>query len=212
MKSRKGVTDGQPSRLTSGYQFAILAGMNPRTEKRRAYMAEYYRKNKEKMDSQSSSWRKANLEKAREYVRKYEKNNPEKEKERRLRYRTQNRELLNEKNKERRRKDPEKAKEIDRRCKKNNPETVLRAYAKRKSYGNLNLPKGLVAKMLAEQLGLCAICQTDITEKYHVDHAEPLSKGGPHREDNLQLLCVSCNCAKGAKDFLVFLSERLAGK
>jgi len=32
----------------------------------------------------------------------------------------------------------------------------------------------------------------------HVDHVIPLAAGGPHRYDNVQLLCRSCNMAKGA--------------
>ena len=34
---------------------------------------------------------------------------------------------------------------------------------------------------------------------YHVDHIHPLSKGGTHHPDNLQILTVKENCSKGAK-------------
>ena len=34
---------------------------------------------------------------------------------------------------------------------------------------------------------------------YHVDHVVPLSKGGLHHEDNLQILTAHQNLCKGAK-------------
>ena len=34
--------------------------------------------------------------------------------------------------------------------------------------------------------------------KYHVDHIKPLSKGGLHHEDNLQILLAKDNLRKGA--------------
>ena len=33
----------------------------------------------------------------------------------------------------------------------------------------------------------------------HIDHIYPWSRGGPNTEDNLQLLCRTCNLAKGSK-------------
>ena len=35
--------------------------------------------------------------------------------------------------------------------------------------------------------------------KYHVDHIKPLSKGGLHHQDNLQILTATENLRKGAK-------------
>lgn len=33
----------------------------------------------------------------------------------------------------------------------------------------------------------------------HIDHIFPRARGGQNNESNLQILCVSCNSAKGAK-------------
>ena len=35
--------------------------------------------------------------------------------------------------------------------------------------------------------------------KYHVDHIKPLSKGGPHKFDNLRIVTASMNLKKGSK-------------
>ena len=55
--------------------------------------------------------------------------------------------------------------------------------------------------------GTCAFCQKHLTfdcsfisDDYpSIDHIKPLSKGGTHTWDNVQLLCRRCNILKGAK-------------
>ena len=55
--------------------------------------------------------------------------------------------------------------------------------------------KDFVARLLRLQKSRCAICQVGL-KQYHLDHIHPLSRGGPHTKENLQILCVSCNCTK----------------
>jgi 5-methylcytosine-specific restriction endonuclease McrA len=44
------------------------------------------------------------------------------------------------------------------------------------------------------------MCRTFVPEGLrHIDHIIPLDKGGPHIQENLQLLCYKCNRAKGSK-------------
>ena len=60
------------------------------------------------------------------------------------------------------------------------------------------------------QKGKCACCRTSLLEvKHHVDHIEPLSRGGANDDGNIQLLCATCNLQKGAKDPIEFM--RLKG-
>jgi len=53
--------------------------------------------------------------------------------------------------------------------------------------------------------GTCTFCQKDLTglinisNKYHIDHIVPLAKYGLNDVSNLQLLCDTCNTAKGQK-------------
>ena len=40
-------------------------------------------------------------------------------------------------------------------------------------------------------------CKYCGSEGHHIDHIVPLSKGGLHTKDNLQMLCAPCNRGKG---------------
>lgn len=63
------------------------------------------------------------------------------------------------------------------------------------------------------QRGECARCGVRFGKRpsdngFHVDHVTPLSRGGSNWPRNLQLLCPSCNCSKGAKtpaEFTLYL-------
>lgn len=46
---------------------------------------------------------------------------------------------------------------------------------------------------------ICGICTTLIEGKFHIDHIKPLSKGGLHAVENLQLTHPKCNLSKGSK-------------
>ena len=53
----------------------------------------------------------------------------------------------------------------------------------------------------ANSEGVCGICSTAVLplDKWHVDHIVPLSKGGAHSYDNVQLAHAKCNLVKHAK-------------
>lgn len=46
----------------------------------------------------------------------------------------------------------------------------------------------------------CYWCGKKKLKKYHVDHYQPLSKGGAHTVSNLVIACPRCNLTKSAKD------------
>lgn len=46
----------------------------------------------------------------------------------------------------------------------------------------------------------CHWCKSKCENNYHVDHYQPLSKGGMHVVDNLVIACPPCNLRKSAKD------------
>lgn len=58
------------------------------------------------------------------------------------------------------------------------------------------------------QKGRCPVCRSSLKHGYHVDHVNPLSKGGSDDISNIQLLCPPCNLNKSAKDPIEFMRER----
>ncbi|MEN6547733.1 MAG: HNH endonuclease signature motif containing protein [Armatimonadia bacterium] len=47
------------------------------------------------------------------------------------------------------------------------------------------------------QDGLCAYCQCELGDSYHIDHVRPLGRGGANTLTNLVLACKFCNQSKG---------------
>jgi 5-methylcytosine-specific restriction endonuclease McrA len=95
---------------------------------------------------------------------------------------------------------------------KDNPEKrhnarVKRRTAKKENGGNISV--GLIETMMTGQGGMCVFCKGDLkTLGYHVDHIDPIARGGSNTDDNVQLLCPPCNLAKGAKNPIDYLLER----
>lgn len=79
---------------------------------------------------------------------------------------------------------PEKVKEDDKRWRERKRKTPP-------------LPPKLRAAVL-EAYSQCARCET--TDDLTVDHIKPISAGGTNDWDNLQVLCLSCNCRKWTKE------------
>jgi 5-methylcytosine-specific restriction endonuclease McrA len=55
---------------------------------------------------------------------------------------------------------------------------------------------------------LCCYCDARAT---HLDHVEPLSKGGSDTESNIVPACAKCNLSKGAKTLAEWIGVRNAG-
>ena len=65
-----------------------------------------------------------------------------------------------------------------------------------------------ILKIFDMQRGRCGICSKKRKLKeMHVDHIEPLSRGGSNWPKNLQMLCKKCNLSKSSKDQIDFMRE-----
>ena len=150
-------------------------------EKIREYDAKYREKNKERELARGAAWRAANPEKEKARTAAYRANNKEKDAARKALYTKQN------------------------------PD-VVRAIASRRR-ARVRGAEGThssedIQKLFSLQRGLCAVCQTDISGKNHVDHVMPLALGGTNDKTNLQLLCPTCNHSKSSKHPIDFMRQK----
>lgn len=78
----------------------------------------------------------------------------------------------------------------------------LRKARMRSGQGDNQAIRAIYEQAIAEETIIvsCPIfCLPELGRKLHVDHIIPLSKGGVHHEDNLQILPIGLNMRKGAK-------------
>lgn len=54
--------------------------------------------------------------------------------------------------------------------------------------------------VLQRDLGVCGICGEAIMEDFHLDHILPLSRGGEHCYENVQLAHPFCNLSKNNRE------------
>lgn len=168
--------------------------------------AAYRKNNPEKHAAGVAKWQKNNPEKVRIIAAKWQKNNPEKAAE----YRKNNSEKCAAAVKRWQINNADRVKENTAKWAKNNLErrAAMRQNrrARKLNAGGTHTPED-ICSILAYQQGKCACCVTYIEGVYHVNHIEPLSKGGSNDRSNLQILCSSCNLSKHAKYPVEFMKQ-----
>ncbi len=154
------------------------------------YHKQYHIDNKEELNERSRKWAKDNKEHKLEYQKQYRKNNKDLIEKQSKRYYIDNRIHINEQSKwwEIHNKDKRRVLNIKRRAMKCNqtPKLTEQEIMKIKLYGQI-----------AQYLG----------KDWHIDHIHPISKGGLHHPDNLQILTKDANLQKNNK--LDFIPEPL---
>lgn len=170
--------------------------------------AEYRTKNKEKIKAAGVKYRKANSGKMKAHNTEYYKANPEKLIAVRAKWRKNNPEKIKEMHAKWRKDNPERVKVYACGWRKENPEmgkaNKHKRRARKRAAGGIFTASD-IKKMLKQQKAKCIVCQTDITNSYHIDHIMPLVLGGSNNISNIQLLCQHCNLSKGAKHPIDFM-------
>lgn len=68
----------------------------------------------------------------------------------------------------------------------------------RRDYSVGQLSPGTRERLFELQNGSCNGCGCALVDS-HIDHIVPLVRGGTNTDDNVQLLCPTCNLSKGSK-------------
>jgi len=175
--------------------------------------AKYHIENSEKIKEYKAIYRVANAEKIKVDRDKYrhDKENADKLKKYQATYRAANSDKAKAYQAEYYAANANKIKVSITQYKKENPEVRRRARHKRralKAKCGGTLSKGLTERLMTLQRGKCACCKKSVKDGHHLDHIMPLILGGSNTDDNIQLLCPSCNCSKGAKHPTDFMQSR----
>lgn len=77
-------------------------------------------------------------------------------------------------------------------------------FRERRQKRKINRRRTLLAELSTAQRGRCAYCREILGDDTHIDHIQPVSRGGSGEKRNFQLTCSGCNLAKNARDPIEF--------
>ena len=171
------------------------------------YKSDYYAANKERIKARQAKYRAANREKRREYNAKYMAANKEKISAQRAKFYIENATRLCDRQRKYYENNVERISLVKNKWYLANRERfysyVRNRKAKKKAAAGKHTHKD-VADLFTKQRGKCVYCKEKLVKsgsnKFHVDHIIPLSKGGSNWPHNIQLLCRPCNQRKHATD------------
>ena len=161
----------------------------------------------------ADKWRTDNKELKARLDKEYRENNADKIAEHKHKYYEANKESILAKNKARYQDNSESYYAIHKLWVEQNKDkvaTIKKAYKlrRRDKENASNLSSKELTIWLSEQPKVCAYCGIEITNGYHIDHVEPLSKDGKHEVTNLALSCPSCNLRKSSKSMVLWLASK----
>jgi 5-methylcytosine-specific restriction endonuclease McrA len=179
-------------------------------EKAREHSRKWGAANSDKVREKNRNWRVANPEERREKARDWYATNTEKVKENSRNWYAANTERGKENSRRWREDNPQRHRALLKEWAANNPDQVKVKRHKRRAR-LLNAPGSHTAQDLrdlyAGQDGRCAYCKIEVGNTWHLDHIQPLAKGGSNNRENLQICCPACNMSKGSKDPLEFAKK-----
>ncbi len=94
----------------------------------------------------------------------------------------------------------EQKKGYNRKYQQTNPSKINAIAAKHRAHKRNQTPVDANISEIQKLYFICAYMNSiSVNCKWHIDHIRPLSKGGLHHQDNLQILDSIANMRKGAK-------------
>ena len=156
---------------------------------------QYYIENKEHIKKNDKQYYQDNKENIKKRHKQYQLNNREYFLEYYKQHYIDNRIYYKERNKKWKLDNPK----YDKQYYMYNSDKFKTKYHKRRSLKKNQLgylPDNYLALLKQLYYPNCKYCNINIEDNYHIDHIYPLSKGGLHDIDNLQLICSYCNLSK----------------
>jgi len=174
-------------------------------EKVSASQKEYYQKNKDKIKKRTGEYRESHLEYYAEYSKKYNKDNSDRIKAYRKVYYAENREHENERNRE--------YEKVWSRTSRGMACNRAKHHERRRKMKNTKEERITIrrwmTKVLSMKTFLCYYCQERHgIKKLHIDHIDPISKGGANVIENLCTSCADCNRRKSATPVAEFNNKQ----
>ena len=148
---------------------------------------QYYQDHKEEASAAHRKWRESHKEERKAYLRQWHKDHKEEQVKYRHQWYAEHREEQAEYRRQYNQDNPEVARKHNNLRRARMMNVTIEPIDEQKIYGLYG--------------HVCIYCGSK--NNLVLDHVVPLSKGGPHSEDNLVIACGSCNCSKGTK----FLEE-----
>jgi len=166
-------------------------------EKANRQSREYYAKNRIERNNQSRKYYKNNIENIKQLKKIYYKKNHDKITKYKKKYYKKNANKIYNKTKEYRNTEIGRLVKI----RSENKRRYLKKHLSDGTIpGELSYPLTVeLQELLEKQDYRCNNCQCDISDKKHLDHHVPLSKGGTHSINNVVWLCPKCNLSKSNK-------------
>src|SRR3990167_4537764 len=169
---------------------------NPEKYKNRS--SAWYSKNPEKVKEWNEKWRLSNKNLVKITKANYRLKNLEKEKVRQIKWASENPKKIVASRIKYYLSHKDKLKIYRVKWKAENYETVriqTHNYRAKKRINGGVLSRNLSKKLFILQNSKCACCYQSLDD-YHLDHIIPVSLGGGNTDDNIQLLCPTCNLNK----------------
>lgn len=170
----------------------------------KARIKKYEKENRARVNQTKRNYRQKNIHAIREKEKQYRQNNKGLYKKIRAKYRETHKKELKEKGREYQR--HHRNKDREKLWAKNNPIKIMAQVHRRRAQKLANGGSYTQEELKAQfesQGKRCFHCGKFISlnngKTCHIDHWQPLSRGGSNNIDNIRLLCPFCNLSKGAK-------------